>query len=102
LLSSVGAMFTKFVANDCPGMTDQRTNDVLLYALSEVKIGPCFIPVLNGRQFEYEVMDILNVALSLSFVPKFRSQYLKLWKELDNMNNVSKRFSLGKHNRNPW
>ncbi len=42
-------MFTKFVANDCPGMTDQRANDVLLYALSEVEIGPCFVPVLNCR-----------------------------------------------------
>jgi hypothetical protein len=76
-------MFTKFVANNCPSMTDQRTNDVLLYALSKVKVGPCFIPVFNCRQFEYEVMDILNVALSLSFVPEFRSQYLTSWKELD-------------------
>jgi hypothetical protein len=94
-------MFTEFVANDCPGMTDQSAYDVLLYALSKVKVRPCFIPVLNCRQFEYEVMDILNVALSLSFVPKFRSQYLKSWKGLDNMNSVSKRFSLGKNNRNP-
>ena len=61
-------MSAEFIADNGTSMRDQGTNDVLLESECKVKVGPSFVAVLNLRKTEDEIVHVLDIPLSLTFV----------------------------------
>ena len=68
----------ELVANDSARMGNQGSNDIFFEMEGKIKVRPCLVPVLKYWHAEDEVMEILKIALTLSFVAEANDETVEL------------------------